>query len=188
MKMKRVSDLEPMLGYPSGICQVVQRIDEKIPESNLENYLINKVENAEDLEIDESSYIYPRIIEQPLEHNKIITVIELSSHAQYRMDLRGITTGDVKVAIRDFIKQFYNEKAQNSSQYLVWETAMRLGRDMVFLDKKIGGLFLAFVVHKGKAVVKTVYFENEKNPRPKTCKKASLRERLSSLKSRLNIL
>ena len=59
--MKRVSDLDPMLGYPGGICKVVKRVDDKLNEGYIENILIDKVENAEDLDNLEASVVYPRI-------------------------------------------------------------------------------------------------------------------------------
>jgi hypothetical protein len=185
--MKRVSDLDPMLGYPGGICKVVKRVDDKLNEGYIEDILIDKVENAEDLDNLEASVVYPRIVEKPLEHNKLISEIELSSHAQYRMDLRGVTTGDIRIALRNFVKQYYNEKSQNSAQYLTWESAIRIGADINFIDRKLGNLFLAFKVKKGKAIIVTTYFDGEQNPRPKTCKRSSLRLRLASIKNRFNI-
>ena len=77
--MKRVSDLDPMLGYPGGICKVVKRVDDKLNEGYIEDILIDKVENAEDLDNLEASVVYPRIVEKPLEHNKLISEIEIIS-------------------------------------------------------------------------------------------------------------
>ncbi len=186
-KMKRVSDLEPMLGYPGGICKVVERVDDKFEEGYIEQSIIDKVENAEDLDNLEASVVYPRIVEKPLEHNKIISEIELSSHAQYRMDLRGVTTGDIRVAFKNFVKQFYNEKSQNSSVYLQWEYLIGRGAELEYTDRKLGNLYLRFSIKKGRAILITTYFEGEKNPRPKTCKRADLQIRLASIKKRFNI-
>jgi hypothetical protein len=185
--MKRVSDLEPMLGYPGGICKVVERVDDKFEEGYIEQSIIDKVENAEDLDNLEASVVYPRIVEKPLEHNKIISEIELSSHAQYRMDLRGVTTGDIRVAFKNFVKQFYNEKSQNSSVYLQWEYLIGRGAELEYTDRKLGNLYLRFSIKKGRAILITTYFEGEKNPRPKTCKRADLQFRLASIKKRFNI-
>ena len=172
-----------MLGYPAGICQVVDRIDDNIKNEDLEKDLISKVEKAEDLDNQEALLVYPRILETPIENNKLYNLIELSSHAQYRMDLRGVTVGDIKVALKHFVKKFYNEKSQNTAQYIVWEKAIQRGTDMVFLDTRLGNLFLSFVILKGKVVIKTCYFKDENNPRPKTCRKklAMLRFRLNNL-------
>ena len=103
------------------------------------------------------------------------------------MDLRGVTTGDIRIALRNFVKQYYNEKSQNSAQYLTWESAIRIGADINFIDRKLGNLFLAFKVKKGKAIIVTTYFDGEQNPRPKTCKRSSLRLRLASIKNKFNI-
>jgi hypothetical protein len=184
MYFRKKSDLNPMLGFPSGICQVVERVDDKLNEGYIEQSIIEKVENGEDLDNLESSIVYPRIVEKPLEHNKLINTIELTSHAQYRMDLRGITTGDIKVSFKNFVRQYYNEKSQNTGQYLTWESAIRIGAPIKFIDKKLGDLVLAFNVRKGNATVKTVFFLGEQNPRPKHCKRkvAMLRKRLDTIR------
>ena len=185
--MKRVSDLDPMLGYPGGICKVVKRVDDKLNEGYIEDSIIDKVENAKDLDNLEASVVYPRIVEKPLEHNKLISEIELSSHAQYRMDLRGVTTGDIRIALKSFVRQYYSGKSQNTPEYIQWEYSIRTGKDINFIDRKLGNLFLAFVVKKGRAIIMTTYFDGEQNPRPQSCKRANLRVRLASIKNKFNI-
>ncbi len=108
------ADLSPPLGKPGGPCSVVDRIIRRVRDQKLQKGLVDEVQQGEDLSNAEASKVYPVESEPGVGpvHRIIIT-----SHGQYRMDLRGITVEDVQRALLSFLKQLADWKALKSRAY-----------------------------------------------------------------------
>src|SRR5271154_1054484 len=95
------ADLEPPLGYPGGPCYVVDRIEKEIRNPTLRENLEQTVEHGEKVRNPDASKIYAPDSETGVGNlDKIVLV----PHAQYRMDLRGITVPAVRAAIKSLLK------------------------------------------------------------------------------------
>jgi len=101
MKPRR-ADLSPPLGVGGGPCKVVDRIRQKVRNVRDQEALIRLVEDNKDLTNPQVALIYPSL---PERGPAPFTKLELRSHAQYRMDLRGITVPDVQNSMTTFRNQ-----------------------------------------------------------------------------------
>jgi len=108
------ADLNPPLGKPGGPCQVVDRIVKRVRDERLQKGLVNEVQKGEDLSNAEASKVYPIEAEPGVGP---IHKIVITSHGQYRMDLREITVDDVRGALASFVKQLENWRALKSPAY-----------------------------------------------------------------------
>ena len=93
----RYADLNPSLGYPGGSCQVQERVRDRVRSERVQDYLIEKHQNEQKFDRKEEDAVYP----DDLSIGKagfIFPDIVLRSHAQHRMDLRGVTVKDIKEA------------------------------------------------------------------------------------------
>ena len=108
------ADLNPPLGKPGGPCQVVDRIVKRVKDKHLQKGLVNEVQHGDDLSNAEASKVYPVEAEPGVGPIHRITI---TSHGQYRMDLRGITVEDVQGALASFLKQLATWKALKSPAY-----------------------------------------------------------------------
>lgn len=82
------SDLTPPLGKPGGPCQVVKRIDMQVVNPSVKENLIDEIEHGDTFTNTDASRVYGPDIEIA---GGVFRRMQLSSHAQYRMDLRGLT-------------------------------------------------------------------------------------------------
>lgn len=91
------ADLSPPLGDPGGPCQVIRRIDKTVRNPALKEDLIDEVEKGGELSNPDAAKIYA------LENEAgagVAKQIILTSHLQYRMDLRSVTVDDVRATLR----------------------------------------------------------------------------------------
>ena len=100
--MKRRSDLYPPLGKDGGPCRVVDRILDNVTDARDRASLIEDVKNNRDLSNAQAKEIYPKVQKErgPSPFNPTV----LTPHAQYRMDLRGVTVKDVQQSVLRFRK------------------------------------------------------------------------------------
>lgn len=159
------SDLAPPLGYPGGPCHVMQRIRQNVTNPALAEDLIDDVESGTDLSNPEASKVYG--IEQERAPDKTqFKNVQISAHAQYRMDLRGITVPEVRIALASFNKAFLNAKSRNDSQYAKWVADLRRDEGVRWTDPKIG-LTVVFAVKPDLTVrLITAFWANGDAPRP----------------------
>jgi len=101
------ADLQPPLGVNGGPCKVVERICQQVENSSTRQKLIDMVEHNIDLTNAQSAIIYDSEKERGTHP---FDPFMLSSHAQYRMDLRGIPVPQVKDDIRKFRQWFYDPR------------------------------------------------------------------------------
>lgn len=105
----RTADLMPPLGFPGGPCHVVKRIDEEVRSPGYRDRLTDMVEHGDSLSNPQAAKIYD------LEREKgagPFRQLLIGPHAQYRMDLRGVTVPEVRLALKSFGKQYSDWKSQ----------------------------------------------------------------------------
>jgi len=163
---ERAADLSPSLGWPGGPCQVVERIEDEVRSPRLKHDLAEKVEHGRKLTNPEARKVYD------LEREKgggIFKQMQITPHAQYRMDQRGITVGDLRVALRNFSKKLNDWKSQKSWQWNDFQRATNYGEPVEWVDKTIGDLQVVFVNDRGVARIVSTFWKGMKDPRPEMC-------------------
>jgi len=159
------ADLAPPLGYPGGPCHVMQRIRQNVKNPVLAEDLIDDVEVGADLSNPEASKVYG--IERERAPDKTpFKNLQISAHAQYRMDLRGITVPEIRIALASFNRAFLNAKSRNDSQYANWVSDLRRDEGVRWTDPKIG-LTLVFSIKPDLTVfLITTFWDLMDKPRP----------------------
>lgn len=105
----KTSDLSPPLGKPGGPCQVIRRIEDQVRQPGLKRELVEDVQQGESLSNAEAAKVYPLSREQG---SGLWKQIRITSHAQYRMDLRSVTVDDLRTALGTL-----------SAQLVAWQKA-----------------------------------------------------------------
>lgn len=163
---ERQADLHPPLGKPGGPCQVVQRIDHQIRNEPLKRDLIDDVEHGADLSNSDASKVYP------VSHDPGVgpfRQVRVTSHGQYRMDLRGITLDSVRAALNSFLKQLEAWKAQGNPAYARM-SAMVEARDKIEWVDARTKLKIVFVSEGGGTVTLiSAFWKGVPDPAPKFC-------------------
>lgn len=162
LKKRAQEDLYPPLGYPGGPCQVLERIRDEVPNPNLQEVLVDSVEQGQDLSNPQASKIYKVIVTQGVPGTPTEKII-LTNHAQYRMDLRGITIPQIRASLRNFWKSYHKEKSLKSPLYREWETQMSWGEGIRWEDLK-SGFTLVFEPRKNQAFVVTLFWTKFTKP------------------------
>jgi hypothetical protein len=159
----RVADKVPPLGWPGGQCHVVKRIEKEIQNPKLEDLLSKKVELGMDLDNPSARQVYdPERTRGAWKFDMLIT-----PHAQYRMDLRGITEPELRKALDSAFRDINADRAKGHKDR--YEKMMR-GGEMEFHDKKLN-IFFAFQIKGKEAVIITVYRPGENDHKyPTTCR------------------
>jgi len=121
------------------------------------------VEMGKPIPNDQASKIYDVEVEEG--PSKLIQKIRLTSHSQYRMDLRGISVEDLKKYMVAFNKAFFDGKSTQSIDYRIWSEAMAWGEAIKWTAKKMSDLTVVFQVKEGVASVVTAYFKVDDRPR-----------------------
>jgi hypothetical protein len=153
-----LADLAPPLGYPGGPGYVVDRIEGEIRDPRLRDRLREKVEDGAALANAEAAQVYDLEVERgpggPFKR------LEIVAHAQYRMDLRGITVTEVRLVLGRFLRLMSDWKSRGDWQY---DHYARLLRDEAanWTDPKLG-LTVVFA-QAGRDVVRlvTAYWQGE---------------------------
>jgi hypothetical protein len=158
----RKADLTPPLGFPGGPCHVVDRIKEEIRNPRLREELISDVEKGIKLENPEAAKVYDIEIERGVGK---WTRLLIAPHAQYRMDQRGITVPELRIALKDFQKDLSDLRSRKHPTAQRWDLALLTGEPINYLDKKID-LALIFAAQGDTVRVITTYWEGEPDPHP----------------------
>lgn len=160
------------LGLPGGPCDVIRNVEnENIPE-RLKKDIIEDIERGKDLTNQQADAIYDRMT-VPTKID-LFSRVELTSHAQYRMDQRGVTIPEMQGAFDEFSRWY--EARRDSGKRLKPEQQKILedlsyGKTVRF-DAKRKGLTLVFVVENKKARLVSTWWTNSPNPpkpRPGEC-------------------
>lgn len=161
--MTRRADKSPALGFPGGPCHVVERIEQEVRSPALRQQLQHQVEDGKSLSNPDASKVYG--LETERGPGGMISKVEITAHAQYRMDLRGVTVPEVRLALQTFQKQLNDWKSQGDYNYTLVETAVRRGEPIEYLAPRLN-LFIAFTMAgRGLARVVTVYWKGQPDPK-----------------------
>lgn len=128
-----LADLHPPLGDPGGPCQVIERIDKAIHSPGLKDDLIKDVNHGEDLANSDAAKIYPLTREHGVGP---IKQVQITSHGQYRMDLRGITVEDVRRTIGTLLQQMGMWKQKKHPAYERMNSALERGEKIEWVNPK----------------------------------------------------
>lgn len=157
--MKR-ADLAPPLGKPGGPCHVVRRVVDETDDP-LESRLREKVEDGADLSNPEAARVYDRIQERV---KGIANRLTLLPHAQYRMDLRGVTVRDLKDAVMEFGKWMSALKKQGDRRYDAIARKIERSEPVKYTSPQ--GLTIVIDFEgKGQADLITTYWRGEDTPK-----------------------
>jgi len=146
--LERQGDLSSPLGYPGGSCQVIERIDSQVSSPKTKEVLIQKIEEGHpDTELDkkETAAIYQHVDVERGAPGTQFKWIALTRHAQYRMDLRGITMGDLIVFFASFHKAYSKAKESKSPVFRDWDRAYQRAQEIEWVNKN---LVVRFIVAK----------------------------------------
>jgi len=157
----RRADLQPALGYPGGPCHVIQRIQEEVRNPRLRDQLVQEVQEGDDLSNPEAAQVYDLEQERGAGFARRIVI---GPHAQYRMDLRGVTVPQVRAALKEFTKKLNDWKAQRHPSYTQITQDLSYGESVQFTDHM--GLTIVFAVHARDTVkLVTTYYKGERDPK-----------------------
>lgn len=157
------ADLTPPLGWPGGPCHLIQRIQQEVDDPRTEQHLVQEIEHGKELSNPEAAKVYD------LEHEQgaggPFRQVTLGPHTQYRMDLRSVLVPQVRMALRSFLKAYFDGKSQDSSDFRMWENSLRRGEPINWTDPRLG-LTVVFVTDgPGRVKLVTTYWKGDPDPR-----------------------
>lgn len=159
--MFRVSDLEPALGYPGGPCHVVQRIEQEVREPKLRNQLVQELRDGDSLTNPEAAKVYDLEQERGAGFAKRLLI---GPHAQYRMDLRGVTVPQIRAALASFTKILNDWKSRKDARFVNYTTDLSEGRPVEFTEPRMGLTVVFAVEGQGTVKIVTVFWKGERDP------------------------
>jgi hypothetical protein len=151
----RKADLSPPLGKPGGPCKVVQRIDTQVRNPSVKEDLIDDIEHGGSLDNAGASQVYGPVIEFL---GGSFRKMQISAHAQYRMDLRGITLPLIQRSLADLSVKM------GQDQYLMRQVYDSHGYR--WDDPKRGITIVIDPVGRDLVKVITVYSTGTPDPKP----------------------
>jgi hypothetical protein len=157
------ADLNPSLGFPGGACQVIERIDQEVPNLRLRDKLVDLVEDGTDLSNAQSAQVYKTEDERGPSGTRFKRML-LTPHVQYRMDLRGVNVSDLRLFFKRFQKAWSDARSRQEPIARRWESDMAWGSKIEWVDSQ--GLFVAFSVKDRTVTVITTYWKGVPDPRP----------------------
>jgi len=162
----KTADLSPPLGWKGGPCKVVDRIEQMVRTPALREDLAEKVEHGQKLTNSEAAKVYSIETDRG---GGMFKSVKITPHAQYRMDQRAITVGDLRVALMNYSHQLNDWKSRDSWEWQQFTMDSMRGEPIEWNDKKLGNLRVVFVNDRGTAKIVSTYFVGESDPRPETC-------------------
>lgn len=161
-----LEDLNPQLGFPGGPCQVIQRIERSPNPASFRQSAVDDVEVGADLSNAAASKVY-KPLEELLPPGFPYKSFQLSAHAQYRMDQRGIAVPQMRAALVAFIKHFLVLKSKKHPTYERWIQQEVTRETIVWTDPKLGlTLVLAPTLLTKSLMVVTTYWQDAQEESP----------------------
>lgn len=157
----RTSDLNPPLGRPGGPCYVVRRIDDAVTSPALKTKLVDKVEEGEDLSNPEAASVYELEAERT---RGLFPRLYIGPHAQYRMDLRGVTVRNLQDAMEELAKVFHAARKTRDMVKLRPFEAFASGQKLEYVTRT--GLQVVLAPRPGGAQVVTTFWKGRPDPSP----------------------
>ena len=165
MATTRKADLNPPLGMDGGPCRVVDRIEKNVRDDRTQDALEDKVESGIPLSNSEAHKIYPASVET----GGVFKKFSISSHAQYRMDLRSVTVAHVRASLESLAKQLKFWRVRRDRQY---DDMVSAQGSVSWLDPR-SKLFLALSMEPSgdgfTADIITAYWKGRQDPPPTEC-------------------
>lgn len=141
---------------------MVERIEHDIRNPRLREQLVNEVEHNEPLSNPDAGKVYH------LEQERGIGVakrLAISPHAQYRMDLRGITVPAVRAALASFSKLYFQLKSQKGPAFQSMDRELRSGKPYRWTDPRMD-LTIVFVPSgTDQVTLVTTYWAGSHDPK-----------------------
>jgi hypothetical protein len=175
--LQYLADLAPPLGTDgraSGPCYVTRRIWQEVRDPKLREELIEDVEHGLKLENRDAAQVYDLETERG---EGAFKKLEIVPHAQYRMDQRGITVPEIRLALRSFSAAWARGRelrkqnvrkpklVQLQSQARQWEQDMARGQKILWTDPVIKLAVVLLVVSTGRVRLITAYWEGQPDPK-----------------------
>jgi len=153
-----LADLVPPLGYPGGPGHVVERIEGEVRDPRTRNRLREKVQEGEALANPEAAQVYDLEVERG--PGSVFKRLEITAHAQYRMDLRGITVPEVRLVLGRFLRLMSDWKSRGDWQF---DHYARLLRDdaVNWTDPKLGLTVVFAQAGRESVRLVTAYWKGE---------------------------
>jgi hypothetical protein len=157
------------LGLPGGPCHIIRDIEQERLPDKLKQELVEDIEKGKSLSNSDADKIYkPKRV--PAKKIHLFRSIFLTSHAQYRMNLRGVTEMELQGAFNEFGRWFaarkQSDKIKPKDQRLMSDLAY--GEAVRFEANRIG-LTVVFAVdsrRKEARLVSCWWTGQENPPRP----------------------
>jgi hypothetical protein len=166
-RLERISDLNPPLGYPGGVCHTKRRIEDNIRNPKLKRQLVRIVQEGQAIPDSYTHNIYDLEFERV--GDKTFKRMKITTHAQFRMDQRGVTIGDLKTYFNLFgryLRQNYNKRSRVIEQI---KERIFMGQRLKWRAEALGDLIVVFEVEGSMVNVVTVYYAGEKDPSHEAC-------------------
>jgi hypothetical protein len=166
--MMRHADLMPPLGFPGGICHVTNRIFEEVRDPKLRDELVDDVEQGKKLTNQDAHQVYELEMERGVGKFK---QLQITPHAQYRMDQRGVTVTEIRLGLKSFQKRWNDLRSQKAPQARSWEMDMMRGEPLMWTDPQIHLTIVFMVQGQDRVRLVTTYWEGQPDPKPqgRTC-------------------
>lgn len=166
------ADLSPPLGDPGGPCQVMKRINDKVQNPQVRDEMVDDVSHGKDLSNQDASKIYP-IDREP--NAFIAKNLQISAHAQYRMDLRSVTVKDVQSTLKSYVAMMQKLKSMQHPGFERMQKELASGK-VEFVDPKTN-LMVVFAVNGRESVTLiSTFWKGKNDPKPmppSSCKLAN---------------
>jgi|SaaInlV_165m_DNA_1040744.scaffolds.fasta_scaffold03031_4 hypothetical protein len=162
---QRFADLAPPLGFPGGSCHLIERVHDEVNNPRLRDRLVDSVEEGQSLSNADASKVYSPERERGVSGKRLNKII-LTSHVQYRMDLRGITVPEIRLALKQFAKAYLDERSRKSLQARWWDEAMAWGEEIKW-EAPMGLVVVFTLPSQDTANIITAYWPGQSDPRPR---------------------
>jgi hypothetical protein len=140
----KYGDLNPPLGKPGGPCHLIHRIEKEVQDPRLEQQLIKNVETGRGLSNPEAATVYDLEVESGT--GGLFRQLVIGPHAQYRMDLRGVTVFQLLVTLKKFFKLYADAKSRQDFNYRTWTQGLQDPREGVNWTDPQTGLTMVLVL------------------------------------------
>ena len=162
---QRFADLTPPLGYPGGSCHLIERVHDEVDNPRLRDRLVDSLEEGQSFSNADASKVYSPEGERGIPGKRLNRIL-LTSHVQYRMDQRGITVPEIRLALKQFAKAYLDEKSRKSLQARLWDEATAWGGSIKW-EAPIGLVVVFTLPSQDTANIVTAYWQSQSDPRPK---------------------
>lgn len=141
---------------------MVNRIRDDVHSPRMRDHLVEEVEHNDDLPNSEAAQIYSVELERGVGPFKQLAI---GPHAQYRMDLRGVTVPQVRATLQSFLKSFLDWKSQDSSEYRHYSEALSRSEPVEWTDRRLGLTVIFTGDGRGQVKIITTYWKGEQTPK-----------------------